>query len=184
MAKILRATSLTLIPAGLLLFAATAAARLEPGFLRRSLDTEVEIEATAERVWDVLADFDAYPVWNPFIRRASGQLRDGQRIQVTIQPPGRDEFEFEPTVISAERGRELRWRGHLGIPGVFDGEHAFAIEPLGDGRVRFRHYEVMSGLLVPFLGGMLRDTERGFHEMNRALKARVEGGTAVSADAR
>jgi hypothetical protein len=42
----------------------------------------------------------------------------------------------------------------------------------------------MSGLLVPFLGGMLRDTERGFHEMNRALKARVEEGTAAPGDRR
>lgn len=183
MPNTLRVASLILIPAGLL-SAATAAARFEPAFLRRSLDTEIEIDAPAERVWAVLADFEAYPKWNPFIRRAVGELRDGQRIQVTIQPPGRSEFEFEPTLVYVEPGQALRWLGHLGIRGLFDGEHAFAIEPLGDDRALFRHYEVMSGLLVPFLGGMLRDTERGFHEMNRALKARVEGGNAARADGR
>ena len=62
---------------------------------------------------------------------------------------------------------------------------------LGDGRTRLSvyatgadffedvaraHGEVFAEMarLVPFLGGMLRDTEQGFHEMNRALKARVE----------
>ena len=183
MPNVLRAVLLVLIPAGVL-FAATAAARFEPALLRRSLDTAVEIEATAERVWAVLADFEAYPAWNPFIRRAAGELREGQRIQVTIQPPGRSEFEFQPTLISVKPGRELRWLGRLGIRGLFDGEHAFAIEPFADGGVRFRHHEVMSGLLVPFLGGMLGDTERGFHEMNHALKARAEGGTEAPADQR
>jgi hypothetical protein len=176
MRHIPRVALLVLVPVGLV-FAATAAARFEPGLLRRSLDTEVEIDASAERVWTVLADLAAYPAWNPFIRRAAGELRRGERIQVVVQPPGRSEFEFEPTLIAVEPGRELRWLGHLGIRGLFDGEHGFVIEPLADGRVRFRHHEVMSGLLVPFLGGMLRDTELGFHEMNRALKARAEGAS-------
>jgi len=168
-----RVALLVLLPVGIL-FGATAAARFEPGLLRRSLDTEVEIAAPAERVWTVLADFAAYPDWNPFIRRAAGELRAGGRIRVVVQPPGRSEFEFTPTLIAVEPARELRWLGHLGIRGLFDGEHGFTIEPLAGDRVRFRHHEVMSGLLVPLLGGMLRDTEQGFHEMNRALKARAE----------
>jgi hypothetical protein len=179
----LHAALLLLGPVGVL-FAATAAARFEPGLLRRSLDTEVEIEAPAERVWSVLVDFEAYPAWNPFIRRAGGELREGSRIQVTIQPPGRSDFRFEPTVISLTPNRELRWLGHLWVRGLFDGEHGFVLEPRGDDRVLFRHHEVMSGLLVPFLGGMLRDTERGFHQMNQALKARVEGRTGAPADGR
>jgi hypothetical protein len=175
-----RAALLLLVPVGLV-FAATAAARFEPGLLRRSLDTDVEIDASAERVWSVLADFDAYPEWNPFIRRAAGELREGGRIRVTVQPPGRSEFDFQPTLIAVVPGRELRWLGHLGIRGVFDGEHGFVIEPLAANRVRFRHHETMSGLLVPVLGGMLRDTEKGFHEMNRALKARAESDAGQSA---
>jgi hypothetical protein len=181
MRRVPRAAVYALVPAALL-FAATATARFEPGLLRHNLDTAVEIEAPAERVWEVLTDLEAYPTWNPFIRRAAGELRRGARIQVTVQPPGRSEFSFEPTLIAVEPGRELRWLGHLGVRGLFDGEHGFTIEPLGDNRVRFRHHEVMRGLLVPFLGGMLSDTERGFHEMNRALKARVEGGGAAAPD--
>ena len=43
---------------------------------------------------------------------------------------------FKPRVLKAEPNRELRWLGHLGIPGLFDGEHIFTIEPLDQERVR------------------------------------------------
>jgi uncharacterized protein YndB with AHSA1/START domain len=31
----------------------------------RELRDEIEIEATPERVWEILTDFAAYPEWNP-----------------------------------------------------------------------------------------------------------------------
>ena len=82
---------------------------------------------------------------------------------------------FRPTVLKAEPNRELRWLGHLLISGLFDGEHSFTIEPLGESRVRFTQREVFTGLLVPlFARGLDTDTWRGFEEMNLALKARAE----------
>ena len=82
---------------------------------------------------------------------------------------------FSPTVLVAEPSRELRWLGHLWFPGLFDGEHSFSIEPLGEEHVRFVQRERFKGLLLPFLSKMLdRDTRRGFEEMNRALKLRAE----------
>jgi len=35
---------------------------------------------------------------------------------------------FRPTILKAEPNRELRWLGHLLVPGLFDGEHIFTIE--------------------------------------------------------
>ena len=32
----------------------------------------------------VVTDFAAYPEWNPFIRRISGDLREGTRLEVRI----------------------------------------------------------------------------------------------------
>lgn len=37
------------------------------------LNTEIEIRASAEKVRNVLMDFDAYPKWNPFVREISGK---------------------------------------------------------------------------------------------------------------
>lgn len=141
----------------------------------KELRTEIEIQAPAERVWQLLTDFARFPQWNPFIRRASGEVKTGTRLEVHIQPSGARGMTFRPRVLKAERNRELRWLGRLLIPGLFDGEHIFTIEPLGEDRVRFVQREVFTGLLVPlFARGLDSDTRRGFEEMNSALKTRAE----------
>jgi hypothetical protein len=141
----------------------------------KEIHTEIEIHAPAERVWRVLTDLAAYPEWNPFVRRGEGEVKVGARLHVCIQPSGGKGMSFRPRVLVADPGRELRWLGHLWVTGLFDGEHSFLIEPLGEGRVRFIQRERFGGLLLPLLWKMLdRETRRGFEEMNRALKLRCE----------
>ncbi len=141
----------------------------------KELRSEIEIHASAERVWQLLTDFASLPQWNPFIHRASGNINIGERLEVNIQPSGASSMTFRPIVLKAEQNQELRWLGHLLMPGLFDGEHIFTIEPLGNNRVRFVQREIFTGLLVPlFARGLDTDTRRGFEEMNQALKARAE----------
>lgn len=141
----------------------------------KELHTELDISAPAERVWRLLTDFPSYPEWNPFIRRISGEPTTGARLEVRIEPPGGQGMTFKPTVLDAEPNRELRWLGRLLAPGLFDGEHSLAIEPLEENRVRFVQRETFRGLLVPlFSRGLDKNTRRGFEEMNRALKERAE----------
>lgn len=141
----------------------------------KELHSEIEIQASAEQVWQLLTDFASFPQWNPFMRRASGEATPGAQLEVHIQPSGARGMTFKPTVLKAEPGRELRWLGHLLIPGLFDGEHILSIEPLEAKRVRFVQREIFTGVLVPlFAHGLDTDTRRGFEEMNRALKARAE----------
>jgi hypothetical protein len=144
----------------------------------RELRSEIEIDASPERVWAVVTEFAAYPEWNPFIRRISGELREGAKLEVQIQPPGARATTFKPTVRAVETNRELRWLGRLLVPGILDGEHSLLIEPREGGRSRFVQRERFSGFLVGFVKGTLAKTEGGFEQMNGALKARVEQPSA------
>lgn len=140
----------------------------------REIETTVEIDAPPAAVWRVLTDFESYGDWNPFIRSIAGNVREGERLTVRLEPPGGKGMTITPTVLAAEPDRELRWKGRLVIPGLFDGEHAFRIEPLDDQRSRFVHGERFTGILVGFVKGTLGKTEAGFEQMNAALKRRVE----------
>jgi hypothetical protein len=143
--------------------------------MSRRIETAIEIEAPPASVWAVLTDFEAYPEWNPFIRRARGAFAKGARLEVLIEPPGGRAMTFRPRLLVVEPERELRWIGRLVMPGLFDGEHLFRIEPLEEARVRFRHEETFGGVLVPLFWKNLEPrTRRGFEAMNRALKERAE----------
>src|ERR687898_640632 len=146
----------------------------------KQLHTQIEIDPPAKRVWKLLTDSPSSPQWNPFIRHISGRLAPGERLKAPLDPPGGRAMTFKPKVLAAEPDRELRWLGHLLVPGVFDGEHSFTIEPLEENRVRFVQREAFKGLLVPLFARSLEtNTQQGFEEMNRALKERAEAAPSA-----
>ena len=142
----------------------------------RELRSEITIDAPAELVWDALTNLDSFREWNPFMRHASGDVAVGEQLKVYLKPPGGMGMSFKPRVVKVERNREFRWLGHFLMPGIFDGEHIFEIEPDGDASCRFVQREEFRGALTLLMLLLVRKaTERGFNEMNQALKTRVEG---------
>jgi hypothetical protein len=143
--------------------------------MAKQLRAHIDIHATPQQIWQILTDFAAYPQWNPFMTRAAGTPHPGQRLRIRLQPVGGRAVTFRPTVLEATPGRELRWLGHLLVPRIFDGEHQFTIQPLGDGQVRLIQQEDFRGLLVPLLAASLdRRYLPAFQQMNQALKRRAE----------
>ena len=139
------------------------------------VETQIEISASAERVWSVLTDFPSYARWNPFVRSIEGIAKVGESLNVHIQPPGSRGMHFHPTVLAVVPKQEFRWKGKLLMPGLFDGEHLFILEPKSDTRVVLRQGEVFSGLLVPLFRRSLDGaTKQGFVAMNEALKREAE----------
>jgi hypothetical protein len=146
------------------------------GLFRWRISTAVEIDAPPSRVWEVLVDLPAYPQWNPFIVQAEGNVAAGETLSLRMALPGRDPMTIEPRLLVVEPERELRWKGRLLIPGLFDGEHAFVLTPLENGRTRLDHFERFGGLLLPIARSMVYDaTVESFHALNAALAKRAAG---------
>ena len=140
----------------------------------KQLSSEIMINSSAKRVWEVITHFEDFPSWNPFIRRATGEIKVGARLEVFIQASGTKGMIFKPRVLKVDPSHELRWLGRLRLPWLFDGEHALVIEPFSENSVKFIQREKFTGLLIPFARNTLRDAQRGFEEMNRALKLKAE----------
>ncbi|KAB1191203.1 MULTISPECIES: SRPBCC domain-containing protein [Haloferax] len=137
------------------------------------LSTSIDIDAPAETVWEVLTDFDSYPEWNGYTHIA-GTPEVGATLVVSPGPKAGRLPTFKPTVLQADDG-ELRWLGHLFVRGLFDGEHRFVVEDLGEGRSRLTQSETFSGILVGVVNRLFgADTRRNFEAVNEALKARAE----------
>lgn len=140
--------------------------------------TELEIAAPIREVWGILTDFARYQEWNPFITEIASDGVEGHPLRVQLSlPEGRD-YRLKPRLVRFEENRELRWRGHLLLPGLFDGEHFFRLEEVGPGRTRFIQGENFEGILVRFSGRTITRAARGFVYMNEALKRRAEAESA------
>jgi hypothetical protein len=150
------------------------------GPFRWYIATSVEIDAPPARVWEVLVDLPAYAEWNPFIVEAAGRVAVGETLSLRMALPGRDPMTIEPRLLAVEPARELRWKGRLLVPGLFDGEHSFVLTPLEGGRTRLDHSERFAGLLLPLAKPLIHDdTAEAFRLLDTALAQRSEARGAV-----
>lgn len=139
--------------------------------MAKEIKTEIIINATTEKVWAILTDFENYPNWNPFIKYIKGEVKVGNKITARIEPPEAKGMTFKPKILEFEKNKELRWIGHLLFPGLFDGEHKFELIDNGNGTTTFIQSEKFRGILVPLFKKQLENnTKRGFEAMNNKLK--------------
>ena len=136
--------------------------------------SSISIAAPPERVMAVIADFPAYPDWNPFMDSIEGTAEVGRRLVVHLAGRGGRGTTFRPTVLVATPPEELRWIGRLGVGGLFDGVHSFVLTENPDGSTRLTHGERFSGLLVALFKGAAGNSHAGFTAFNEALRRRVE----------
>ncbi len=136
---------------------------------RLEIDTFIDIPASPEMIWDILADVDRYPEWNPYHVRIDGEMRLGEKLVVHVEKPNGTAVTVRPHLMEYERGKSLVWGG--GPWGVFRGIHRFDLEPLSPGCTRLHHTEVFAGLFISF--AELDAIEPGYRLMNGALRERV-----------
>ena len=134
------------------------------------LETSILLPYSAEKVWEVLADFPSYPEWNPFVTKISGPQEEGRKLSITAGG-----MDFTPTLLQFSPGVELRWLGSFLFRGIFDGEHYFRLTPQADGQTLLEHGEHFRGLLLPVFKAQLLDkTKAGFNAMNEAVLRRLQ----------
>jgi len=149
--------------------------------MSKSIKTEIIINASKEKVWDILTNFAAYPQWNPFIVQVEGQAVAGTRLRNTMLN-GEQKMVFTPQVLKVDKYRYFDWLGSLWVKGLFDGHHQFEIEEVSANQVILKHRESFSGI---FSGMVLKkigdDTRNNFVRMNQALKNLAESRVEVIA---
>ena len=135
---------------------------------------DIEIEAPAERVWELLTDLEGYARWNPFTPRVECDRVVGHPVLLHVQMrPGKIRLQPE-TLLRWEPGVELRW-GLIVHPWVFAGERWQRVEALGPGRCRYSTGERFVGAfawVVDLFYG--RAVERGFEAVAVGLRDACE----------
>src|SRR3954463_11595807 len=122
--------------------------------MTRDMKTSIDLDATPERVWEVLTDVPAYPDWSPGILSAEGAFAVGGRVVFGYPPMHALLRSTVPVkVLEVTPGRRLRYAlrfARLGLPGLLDAEQSSTID-IHDGRVRLWLQFWVRGLFLPLI---------------------------------
>ncbi|MGA7304572.1 MAG: SRPBCC domain-containing protein [Rhodothermales bacterium] len=140
--------------------------------------TSFEVNAPADRVWQVLTTLHRYPDWNPQIPLASGTLERGSQINLRLVLPHRPTMDLAATIEEVRPASLLTWRGHVMAPWFFEGYRRFEITPISETQVLVTHVEDIHGLLAPLFSVLMGTAVQKSHvAFNEALRFRAEGGS-------
>lgn len=145
---------------------------LKRGAERHEIHSEIEIAASARKLWEVLTDFEHYPDWNPLFKSVRTEFAVGRPVHVTERMPNGKRVSFTSRWAQIDPGRHCCWEGKFMVPFLWHGFHSFKLTELGPGRTLFTHRETYTGLLSKSLG--LETLKPAFDAMNVALKVRAE----------
>jgi hypothetical protein len=136
------------------------------------ISADIEIAATPERVWAVLADLASYQQWHPVFLKATGQLTVGNRITITTtQPTTGRTMTVKVKVVTAEPATELQWTSN--VLGLSNSKRSFILSPAGGG-TQLRQTGTYRGLFTRFPPKTLNRIQVSFEAINEAIKERAE----------
>ncbi|MBY0613638.1 MAG: SRPBCC domain-containing protein [Beijerinckiaceae bacterium] len=134
--------------------------------------TQVDIAAEADDIWAILTEFDAYPAWNPVIRRVSAKPDGG--LAISLHPPGQIAFVFRMRVIESRRAQRLIMDGHCLFPRFLDWRHQIDIETAATVSTLRQTARFTGHLIKPTPNFMMRPVRNAFARMNEAVRDMAE----------
>ncbi len=145
----------------------------------RILRSDIVVEASPHRVWELLTDVTSYPEWNPLVPHMEGTLQRGEEVTLQLSPTGQPQRDLEVKVAKAVPGEELVLRTRVGWIPVLVAEHRLFLEPTEDGGTHVMQRQDLKGPLVPFIKDTILAVLDGIVAMNKALKARLDPATSA-----
>jgi len=136
-----------------------------------SCNVEVNIQASAERIWDLLTYAPGFPRWNSTVTAVDGQIREGERLRLHV--PGTKRT-FTPIVSGVVPSRRMIWSD--GFVPLFKGVRTFELNARENGSTDFVMGERFSGILFALTRRMLPDFRPIFEAYASDLKREAERG--------
>lgn len=142
--------------------------------MQRAVEHRIGVQAPAEVVWEVVADFASWKDWNPVYRKAEGELRIGTALTLEQHLPGQPARVIAPIVRDWVPYEQLHLRSTR-LGGFVTAIRYLEIETMGPANSTFSNGELFMGLLLRFVS---RDERRAlkaaFTAMGEAVRDRAE----------
>ena len=136
---------------------------------RKSVHSEILINATKEQVWSVLANTDQYDSWNTVINSLTGSLEEGGKVKFMFNQGEGKSYEISAVVRKIESPNLLNQFG--GMTGIMTYDHKYILEDI-DGGTKVTIHEEYRGIMVPFWNAT--PVQKAYDRLNQDIKTRVE----------
>jgi hypothetical protein len=144
--------------------------------MTRSYQVTRTIAAPARTVWNLLTDSSSYTEWNRAVVRISGEIREGNSIElVSIASPKRA-FKLRITEMAAPS--KMVWSDSMPL-GLFTGTRTFTLSELADGRCDFTMVEEFGGPLAGLITKAIPDLTDSFDLFADGLRAAAEAASGT-----
>jgi hypothetical protein len=138
------------------------------------VEHRVGIQAPAEVIWELVYDIATWTTWNPLYVAASGVIRIGETLDLTIALPGMKPQKAKATVLEWVPNEQLHYQT-TGLGGLVRGTRYVEIEQLAEESCIVSNGEIMGGLLGPTLAHSIGPKVfRAIRAMDEALKEQAE----------
>jgi hypothetical protein len=145
------------------------------------VSTTIEIAATPDNVWAVLADLANYPKWHPVYLGVTGQLAAGSMLTITTTHPatGRT-MTAKVKVRTAEPETELQWVSKMA--GVTISKRVFLLNPAAGGTLLMQTgtYHGLGGGRGRAITKVVSRIQDSFVAINEAIKQQAEARQRAS----
>lgn len=133
--------------------------------------TRIQIQASAQRIWEVLTDLPKWAEWNTTVERTVGEVALGAKVTVFVkQSPGRA---FPLRVSALDAPRRMVWTGGMPL-GLFRGTRVYELRAISAGEAEFTMREEYTGPLAGLIGKSIPDLQPAFDEFAQCLKRQSE----------
>lgn len=138
------------------------------------IEHNLEVDAPAEAVWEVISDMGSYKEWNPFVIDCSSTLKPGDPVDMTVRL-GKQTRQEQEVMVSCNEGRGFTYAMRPPPLGALASRRSHDIEPIDENRSVYKSRFELKGWLSPIVkmavGGSL---QAGFDGMSHGIKQRAE----------
>lgn len=139
-----------------------------------TIEKEIEINAPAAKVWEVITDLKRYPEWNPFMRECSTTFKPGDPINMKVALFAKPQPQTE-IVKEYVDGKRFAYTMKPVPGGTLSSFRSHEVEALPNGRTRYRSYFHLKGWLSPVVVGLMGSRlQKGFAGMTQGIQERAE----------
>lgn len=141
-----------------------------------TINTEIEINAPVEQVWQVISDFKNYKSWNTQLYFLSGKAELGERLEVKLEPMGHKGYTFKPVVNDLQQGKKLSWKGSIYRGGLYQVQHEFLLYQSGRSGTKLINRELCKGILCPIIQHLpiTKNAKASFDWLNEEIREQAE----------